>query len=300
LRLSNKKIKKIFALFSFLCYFVFMIKIIFLDLDGTLLDDKKQVPAENLKWIQKAYTEKGVISVIATGRPLCYAQQISGLGNAGSYVIACNGAIIKNLQTDEYLLNALFTNEEVLKIRDIFLQESADYLTAYTENNALVEEKKEGSYPYPFDKSDSNAYRRKVENLEKELKNQPASVFRCVIGGNKETVLLAKEKVDKLDWTESILMLTNKDYKDNVDITRAGCNKQNAIRKIIDKLQIRPEEVMAMGDSENDLPMFELAGIKIAMQNAKQPLKEKADYITADNNHSGVAQAIRKLIFNEK
>ena len=67
----------------------------------------------------------------------------------------------------------------------------------------------------------------------------------------------------------------------------------------MDTLEISHDEIIVIGDGGNDLPMFEYAKLKIAMENGSNALKQKADYITDTNNNDGVAKAIRKLIFNE-
>ena len=80
---------------------------------------------------------------------------------------------------------------------------------------------------------------------------------------------------------------------------KEGCSKKNAIYILADKLGIKKEEIIVMGDGGNDISMFECAGLKIAMENAEEHLKEKADFITASNNDDGVAKAIQKFVFNE-
>lgn len=84
-----------------------------------------------------------------------------------------------------------------------------------------------------------------------------------------------------------------------IDIAKNGCSKKNAIHILADKLGIKQEEIIVMGDGGNDISMFECAGLKIAMANAEKYLKEKADFITTSNNDNGVAKAIQKFIFNE-
>ena len=122
-----------------------MYKMIILDLDGTLLNDYKEISKENINLIKRAYNEKGIISVIATGRPLEYANEICNLyGNCfTNYIIACNGAIIKNTETNEYIHKVTFTNEEILNLRNIFLEENADYMLLYTDKQVISEEKKQ-------------------------------------------------------------------------------------------------------------------------------------------------------------
>ena len=81
-------------------------------------------------------------------------------------------------------------------------------------------------------------------------------------------------------------------------MTKTGVHKANAIQSLCTRLEINMEEVMAIGDSLNDLKMIEQVGLGIAMKNAQQKVLEAADYITATNNEDGVAKAIEKFVLN--
>lgn len=282
-----------------------MYKMIVLDLDGTLLNDYKEVSEENIHAIKRAYEEKGVISVIATGRPLGYANEIGKLcgGCFTNYVIACNGAIIQNTKTKEQIHKVAFTNEEVRKIRDIYAEEKADYMMLYTDEKAITEAKNEKGLEeagISLDKGQS-----KIENIEEVIQNNPQFTnLLCLIGADTVTLERILPKVNLLENIESSV-ICHYLYKSEggtfastyVDIMKKGCSKKNAIQILADKLGIKQEEIIVMGDGGNDLPMFECAGLKIAMENAEDYLKEKADFVTASNNENGVAKAIEKFIF---
>ncbi len=285
-----------------------MYKMIVLDLDGTLLNDYKEVSKENINLIKRAYNEKGIISVIATGRPLGYANQICNLyGNCfANYIIACNGAVIKNNEMNEYIRKVTFTNEEILNFRKIFLEENADYMMLYTDEQVITETKN-GKELKDIGAS-INQKKTKAENIENVIKSHPNLIkLLCLIGG--DTLALEKiiEKVNRLDGIESSV-ICNYLYKTEenvfeskyIDIMKKGCSKKNAIHILAEKLGIKQEEIIVMGDGGNDISMFECAGLKIAMANAEKYLKEKADFVTTSNNENGVANAIKKFIFNEK
>lgn len=285
-----------------------MYKMIILDLDGTLLNDYKEVSKENVDLIQRAYNEKGIISVIATGRPLGYASEICNLyGNCfANYIIACNGAIIKNSKTNEYIHKVTFTNEEVINIRNIFLEENADYMMLYTDEQAMTEtidgKELENSG------ASVNQKKIKVENIENVIKNNSNLMkLLCLIGGNTLVLERIIKKINKLEGIEpsvicNYLCKTKESTSESkyIDIMKKGCSKKNAIHILANKLGIKQEEIIVMGDGGNDISMFECAGLKIAMSNAEKYLKEKADFVTTSNNDSGVAKAIQKFIFNEE
>lgn len=285
-----------------------MYKMIIVDLDGTLLNDYKEVTKENIDLIKKAYNEKGVISVIATGRPLGYANEICNLyGDCFTdYIISCNGAIIKNIKTNKYINKVSFTDKEILKLRRIFLEEKADYMLIHTDEYAIRETKDNEGLENAGVTVIPN--KTKVENIEETIKSNPhLANSLCIIGG--ETVVLEKiiKKINTLDEIEpsvicSYLYKTEKNIFESkyIDIVKSGCSKKNAIHMLAEKLEIKQEEIIVMGDGGNDISMFECAGLKIAMANAEEYLKERADFITTSNNDSGVAKAIQKFIFNEE
>lgn len=285
-----------------------MYKMIILDLDGTLLNDYKKVSKENINLIKKAYNEKGIISVIATGRPLGYANEICNLyGDCfANYIIACNGAIIQNTKTNEYIHKVTFTDEDVLNLRNIFLEEKADYMMLYTDKQAISETRDNKN----LDNTgvSVNQKKAKVENIKNVIGNNPdLTKLLCVIGG--ETLVLEKiiKKINTLKGLEPSVICSYLYKSDEntfeskyIDIAKNGCSKKNAIHILADKLGIKQEEIIVMGDGGNDISMFECAGLKIAMANAEKYLKEKADFITTSNNDNGVAKAIHKFIFNEE
>ncbi len=284
-----------------------MYKMIILDLDGTLLNDYKKISKENINLIKRAYNEKGIISVIATGRPLEYANEICNLyGNCfTNYIIACNGAIIKNTETNEYIHKVTFTNEEILNLRNIFLEENADYMLLYTDKQVISEEKKANALKNSG--IIANQKEIKLENIKDVIKSNPnLTNLLCLIGGDTlalENIISKLNKIKGID-TPGICNYSRKaktfSFESKyIDVMKEGCSKKNAIYILADKLGIKKEEIIVMGDGGNDISMFECAGLKIAMENAEEHLKEKADFVTASNNNDGVAKAIQKFVFNE-
>lgn len=285
-----------------------MYKMIVLDLDGTLLNDYKEISKENLKQIKRAYDEKGVISVIATGRNLGYVNELCNLyGNYfANYVIACNGAIIKNIEKDEIIHKVDFTNEEVLNFRNIYINEDADYMMLYTDDNAITEAKDKNG----LRNSGVSIDKKKtiVHNIEEEIKNNPNLInMLCIIGGSKDVLERVIKKVTIKNDIEPPV-ICNYIYKDEnstveskyIDIVKKGCTKKNAIQVLAEKMKINQENIIVIGDGYNDLSMFECAGLKVAMGNAENELKVKADYVTSSNNEDGIAKTIKKYIFNEE
>ncbi len=283
-----------------------MYKMIIVDLDGTLLNDYKEVSKENINLMKRAYEEKGIISVIATGRPLGYASEICTLYNNcfGNYIIASNGAIIKDIKNNEYINKITLTNREILSLRDIYLEEQADYIILCTEERSITETKYQETVDWG---TNLNKEKAKIENIEEILKENPNTTgVLCIMGGDISVLEKILKRIEILENVQTSVICNytykSKNYIINqkyIDVTKKGCTKKNAIHILADKLGIKQEEIIVMGDGGNDISMFECAGLKIAMGNAEEYLKEKADYITETNNNDGVAKAIKKFIFDE-
>ena len=279
-----------------------MYKLIFIDLDGTLLNDEKKISEENVKWLNKAYKEKGIITIITTGRQLGFAESYYRDYNCsfGDIIIASNGATIKNVSTGEYINKKIIDVETIKKLRDIYLSEDLDGFMIYAEDMAYMEKK--GVKPQKS--KESKVYVENVVELLKDNKNIGTTL--CIIVGKIDNLNKSMKKIDNiktLDHTpvcEYVRVRDGVEKRENyIDVMIKDCNKKNAIRNVIEKLGINSDEIIAIGDGANDLPMFDYAKLKIAMKNGSELIKQKADYITDTNNNDGVAKAIKKFIFNE-
>lgn len=278
-----------------------MYKLIFIDLDGTLLNDEKEISEENIKWLNKAYKEKGITTIITTGRQLGFVKDLYNRYNCsfGDYVIASNGAIIKNIKTGEYINKDVFNKEEVRNLRKIYKEENLEYFMIYTENESYRENN--------YEKETLEQDKILVENIDELLERNPELIVSlCIFGGKEEKLIKAINKVEKVNKFDSspicIYNQTTNGFTINekyFDVMKKNCNKKNAVKKVMDTLGVNHDEIIVIGDGGNDLPMFEYAKLKIAMENGSDLLKQKANYITDTNNNDGVAKAIKKFIFGE-
>lgn len=285
-----------------------MYKMIFLDLDGTLLNDCKEISQENINLIKRAYNEKGIICVFATGRPLEYVDEICNSYDRffANYIIANNGAIIRDNKNGEVIYKVSITNAQLLDLKNIFLEENADYMIVYTDKQQILREARNDEAlkdsAIIVNKKDSE-----LKHIEDTIKKNPnLSSLLCMIGGETSALENIISRLQEIKGLETP-GIGNYSHKTKtyafeskfIDVMKKGCSKKNAIYYLADKLKIKKEEIIVMGDGSNDLSMFECAGLKIAMENANEKLKEKADFITASNNDNGVAKAIQKFVFNE-
>lgn len=275
-----------------------MYKLIAIDLDGTLLNSEKRISSENKSKLQLAM-DRGVKVVVCSGRVYSgarvYAREIGSNGP----LIACNGAIIREMDTESFLYSNTMTIDDSLKVIDICRSEDI-YFHIYIGDTLYTEKLGYSSLLY---------YNRNIELPEKDR------IDIRVIDNIKEIIKKPENPVAKIlviDYDRDKLRNTRKiieeikgvqvmsSGKNNIEIVNAGVNKGKSLEILADKLGVRREQVVAIGDNENDLSMLEFAGLGIAMGNAEEYVKETANYVTLTNNENGVAHVIDKFILADR
>lgn len=274
-----------------------MYKIVMVDLDGTLLDDNKNVSNRNIEMINKVYKEKGVIFVISTGKNINDITYITdAIGEPiNQYIIASNGAVIKDNTRNDYILKKYLTDEEVINIIETYKKHNCTGLIQ-TEQGPVIEDKLAAEV-------ENVTY---AENLkEYVLENKISNIALITPMGKEKDLELFKNELESKFNTLSATAICDFTHTNNgktysckyVDVMKEGSTKANAIKTLTNYLNISKEEVIAIGDGGNDIPMFEIAGYKIVMGNANEFVKSKADYITDTNNNDGVAKALEYVFY---
>lgn len=273
-----------------------MVKLICLDMDGTLLDSNREISAENRLAIDRARA-KGIYVTLATGRmyvsALAYAKEL----DIDIPIIAMNGALIKHPVTEAKLreLNIrrdrLETVIKVLGARDLrpnFYNEFTLYVGDGLERyqRMLANTTADPRYQYKIIDSDYT-----YDDLIREAGHtiQKGILFPAV--AEVEEIKRALKEIEGVSVVSS--------SPGNIEVTHGDADKGSAIRLLGESLGIAPAEIMAIGDSENDKSMLEVAGYPIIMGNAAEALKAGKGFITQDNNNDGVALAIRKYALGD-
>ena len=267
-------------------------KALFLDLDGTLLNDRKEITPGNQSAIEKALS-LGHLIVVTSGRPLVSTAPLAdalGLDRPGCFVIACNGCVFYDNYKKEVIFSAAIPLEVVRKVfaeaerRNIHVQ-------AYDDKKVLVEERCAGKNVEEYCRRIGMQW--EVIPSISRLKREPEKLLAIDYQDRKPLddfrLWIAENCGDVLDTYYS-----NANY---MEIVKKGINKGEAILRLASLLGIRAEDTIAAGDAENDSFMLRSAQIGAAMANAEPGVKAAADYITArDNNHDGVAEIIEKFV----
>lgn len=244
------------------------IKLIALDMDGTLLNDDGEVTPYTHDVIQQAL-QRGVEIVLSTGRPLPLCATFSEELNLSSYIITSNGAEIWT--SDHEIIERYPLNAE--KIETLW---------------QLGNERNLHMWLVATDQIFVNARRPEKFADHEWLK----------IGYGNLTEATKTDLLNELNNFKDI-EITNSSLT-NIEINKFGINKAYAIETICKRMDITMDEVMAVGDSLNDFKMIEQAGIGVAVKNAQRLILETADFVTDTNNENGVAKAIEKYVLKQE
>lgn len=269
-------------------------KLICIDMDGTLLNDKKTISERNIKAIRFAY-DRGVRISVCTGRIFTSAEAFSDLLGVKSPVIAANGAYIREKDRDEVIYTSSIGIERCKKLLSVFRK--YDIYPHYYTNERIFTENVE--YSSRFYEATNKALPKDkqikvvlVEDWDLIFKKYEAEIFKAIgIDSNLEHIREAKISIRDMNEFEVV-----SSHFDNFEVTGKGVSKGNAVQVLANYYGIDSKQVICIGDSENDLSMIKYAGLGIAMGNADENVKEAAGYITDNNNCDGVAKAIEKFV----
>ena len=275
------------------------IKLVALDLDGTLFDNSSRISKRNLTAI-RSITDKGIHVVISTGRPFegIPFDQIKGTGI--NYAITANGSGIYEISTGKCLYENAMDEELVTPILNFLLTRDI-HMDAFIGGKGYtpiqcVETAQKLTVPSSI-KNYIITTRTRLDNIlqfihENQLKVQKMTLnFYPAADGT----LIDRETVRKFLVSNPSITTVCGGYN-NLEFTRADANKGFGLRKLAEILGVNPDATMAIGDTENDLAIIEAAGIGVAMGNATDAVKARADYVTTTNTKDGVAAAIEHFI----
>lgn len=269
------------------------IKVIGLDLDGTTLNRKKQFADRTLKAFKEA-DEKGIHIVIATGRAFHSLPDnifdIQGI----NYVIMANGAKIYDAKQKKIIYENCLPANSVEMVAEIIEKEKLN-AEAFIDGRAYISEREYKAICDGRIKTRSREYVLKSRTPEEKLiqiilDNKDRIENISINYADDETKKKMEEKIRKVPN-----VTVTSSFPLNNEIGGTTTSKAEAFRFLLNLLNLKPENLMACGDSYNDLAMLNLAGVSVAMENAVEDLKEKVDYVTDTNDNDGVAKAIEKF-----
>ena len=269
-----------------------MYKLVAIDLDGTLVTDEKELTKKTVEVIKEA-SKKGVKIMISSGRSFYRLERFIDaldLRKENQCTICFNGGMIVENKTKEMLYSKNLNAEEVEEL--IQLGKALRLpIMIYTKDSHCVEK-----VPDVVQKNAKNlkGMNLKIVNFDDmDFSEKQNYIYKVCFIDKPEKIIekrkqISEEILKKYEITSSV--------PEYLEIVKKGIKKSEAIKVVMEKYDIKQDEVMAIGDGENDIEMLDFAGLGIAMENAKEEVKRFANDVTTSNNHDGVANAIEKYI----
>lgn len=256
------------------------IKIVFIDIDGTLVTTDKRI-TDNTKASIKRIVDKGIKVVLVSGRDVVHTITFSKNGNCSGFVIACGGAKIYDYINDKNIFEDDFSYEKVLALWNYSIDNEVGLIL---KSNTEV-------YHNKYSLVTNGIKYKPIESI-KDITDFHISQFLVMSDEHKKIDKAYKYVIDKGMYVTSLSLsyFENKesDYY-GMDANNSDVSKGTAIKILLKYLGIKKEESLCVGDYINDIEMFKACGVKVAMGNAVDELKDMADYITKSNDEEGLS-----------
>jgi Cof subfamily protein (haloacid dehalogenase superfamily) len=276
------------------------VRLIALDIDGTLLDSRWQVSAANREAVGEA-ARRGIEVALVTGRRYDFALPVAQKIDAPLTMIVNNGALIRSNDGATHLRHLLprAVAAQVLRATEGWREAAAVVFDRPNAEQVMIES---------FDADDTlraGYYSRNKEfiafakPLEKCLTEDPIQVmFSGNIAPVRKIEAVLREAEFAQSYTLAVTIYAKKDFG-MIDVINPGCSKGSSLAEWAALRGIAREEVLAIGDNHNDLEMLTFAGIPVVMANGVDELKTFGWHETRSNDHDGVAAAIEKFALSE-
>jgi len=270
-----------------------MIKLIALDMDGTLLNNQKSISDANYQAIMDT-KEAGIKVVLASGRPLQGLQphlEHLGLTSEDDFVVSYNGSLVQRVGCGEVLHKTSLKGHDAKSIFKIS-QQLGVYIHAFSVKQGLITHQ-----------------HNEWTDIEAKLNGMPATEVDFEMLDDNEDIIKVMMVAHEKQLTAAIKNLPTH-LKQQYTVVQSApfflellhptSNKGIAIEKLTEVLNLSPEQVMCVGDAENDHAMLKFAGLAVAMENADAETKALADHITASNQNDGVARVIEEMVLSKQ
>ena len=268
-------------------------KILFTDLDETLLNSDKSISKENREAIAKML-EQGHDFVLMTGRPIATGRVVVkelGLKIPRCYMVAFNGAVVYDCVADRVLAERTLPME-VAKDISLAAHKEGIYVQTYQQDTILADHH---GRELDFYLKNARMRYRLVDDIYGSLEQEPNKVILIDVD-SQERLLQFMEQHPELKERTNCLTSCN----EYLEYCPKDTDKGTGLKYISKFLNTPIENTVAVGDERNDIPMIRAAHIGVAVKNGHKNLREAADYVTEhDNDHGALAEVIEKYILNE-
>ena len=268
-------------------------KLLVLDVDGTLLNDEREISKRTLAALLKVQ-QMGVRIVLASGRPtygLMPLAKVLELGNYGGFVLSYNGCQIIKAQNGEILFERRI-NPEMLPYLEKKARKNGFAIFTYHDDTLITD-----SPDNEYIKNEALLNNLKIIREDEFSTAIDFAPCKCMLVSDKEKALIGLEQHWEKRLAGTLDAFRSEPYF--LEVVPCGVNKANTLGALLEHLGVTREEVIAVGDGVCDVTMLQLAGMGVAMGHSQDSVKVCADYVTASNEEDGVALAVEKLILAE-
>ena len=268
-------------------------KLLVLDVDGTLLNDEREISKRTLAALLKVQ-QMGVRIVLASGRPtygLMPLAKTLELGNYGGFVLSYNGCQIIKAQNGEILFERRI-NPDMLPYLAKKARKNGCAIYTYHDDTHITD-----SPDNEYIKNEALLNNLKIIREDEFSTAIDFAPCKCMLVSDKEKALIGLEQHWEKRLAGTLDAFRSEPYF--LEVVPCGVNKANTLGALLEHLGVTREEVIAVGDGVCDVTMLQLAGMGVAMGHSQDSVKVCADYVTASNEEDGVALAVEKLILAE-
>lgn len=264
-------------------------KMIVTDLDDTLLTSNGTISEENKQAIIRAQ-ESGIKFVLASGRPTFAMKHLAKelqLDKFGSYIITYNGAMIVDCKGFNEIFTQNLLQEDIHSLYN-FSKENGVEIITYVEDDIISETKSE------YVDVEVNLTRMNFKKVDSFKHSIQTSTPKCIMLEEPE-YLKKVQDILKENHGDKYSIAISKPFF--LEVTKKDVDKGQTLLRLAKDLGIDPTEIIAVGDSYNDVTMLQSVGLPVAVENAKDELKSIAKFITTSNENHGLKTVIEKYIF---
>ena len=276
-----------------------MYKMICIDIDGTLIRPDHTLSVETIKAIRRA-RDKGVMIVLSTGRMYRSARLYADELELDFPIISANGSYVRDKATSEIIYEKNLSKDDLTFIMEV-LDKYGVKINFYNKDTMYISEHRD--YVSRYEALSKTLPPEKRIEIKYITKEYPMNDFIEEFGGYiQKGIVFPNEGIISAirnEVAENKLLKVVSSGDDNIEFTSHLADKGLGVLALAKARNIKPSEIICIGDSENDLSMLKIAGLAVAMGNAIPEVKEAAEYITDTNVNDGVAKMINKFIFGE-
>jgi len=271
------------------------IRLICLDMDGTLLDDDHAtVPQRNITALRAA-AERGAAAVISSGRAWDLLREVDAQLGVTKYAVLSNGAAVLDVASGEWLYRNCLSDQTRIPLIALLLEWGLPFEVYCQGKNYIQQDRRE----LVLASAATPQFRQILANYSQF----PAYLNDALPAGTVEKIHVfyvpperRQELVERALGWGPLSVATS--FQNNMEFTAPGVNKGTAVQALCTRLDLGPEQVMAFGDAGNDLELLRWAKWSFAMANATEEAKQAARYVTGSNREAGVGMAVEQYLLN--